>query len=61
MRKPLKTTAVLDRRTLRRMAGARSFEHGEDHVANSLVDPIAEHEGTITTQVQDARSYRIKL
>lgn len=61
MRKPLKTTAVLDRRTLRRMAGARSFERGEDYFANGQVGSLAEHEGTITTQVQGTRSYRVTL
>lgn len=61
MRKPLKTTAALDRRTLRRMAGARSFERGEDYFANGQVGSLAEHEGTITTKVQDAGSCRIKL
>jgi len=61
MPKPLITTAVLDRRTLRRMAGTRSFERGEDYVANGQVGSLAEHEGTITTKVQGARSYRVTL
>ena len=54
-------TATFDLRALRRMAGARSFERGEDYFANGQVGSLAEHEGTITTKVQGARSYRVKL
>ncbi len=43
------------------MAGARSFERGEDYFANGQVGSLAEHEGTITAKVQGARSYRVKL
>lgn len=54
-------TAFLDRRTLRRMAGARSFERGEDYFVNKQVGAIAEHKGTITAKVQGTRPYRVKL
>lgn len=54
-------TEILDRRALRRMAGARSFERGEDYFANGQVGSVAEHEGTITAKVQGTRPYRVKL
>ncbi len=34
---------LLDRRALRRMAGLRSFERGEDYFGNKQVGAIAEH------------------
>jgi uncharacterized Zn finger protein len=54
-------TEILDRRTLRRMAGARSFERGENYFANGQVGSVAEHEGTITAKVRGIRPYRVKL
>jgi len=52
---------ALDRRTLRRMAGARSFERGEDYFAEGQVRALAEHEGTLTARVLGTREYRVKL
>jgi len=52
---------ALDRRTLRRMAGARSFERGEDYFADGQVRALAEHEGTLTARVLGTREYRVKL
>jgi uncharacterized Zn finger protein len=51
----------LDRRNLRRMAGARSFERGEDYFVNGQVEAIAEHKGAITGNVRGTRPYRVKL
>jgi uncharacterized Zn finger protein len=53
--------AFLERSTLRRIAGARSFERGEDYFLNGQVKALAEHEGTITAKVQGTRPYRIEL
>ncbi len=53
--------AFLERGTLRRMAGARSFERGEDYFLNGQVKALAEHEGTITAKVQGTRPYRVEL
>lgn len=52
---------ILDRRTLRQMAGARSFERGEDYFASGQVRALAEHDGTITARVLGTREYRVKL
>jgi uncharacterized Zn finger protein len=51
----------LDRRNLRRMAGARSFERGEDYFVNRRVVAIAEHNGAITANVRGTRPYQVKL
>jgi len=48
-------------RNLRRMAGAVSFERGEDYFLNGQVKALAEHEGTITAKVQGTRPYRVEL
>ncbi|MBI2218961.1 MAG: SWIM zinc finger family protein [Candidatus Rokubacteria bacterium] len=53
--------SVLDRRSLRRLAGAASFERGEDYFAGGEVRALAEHEGTITAKVRGTREYRVKL
>lgn len=52
---------LLDRRALRRMAGSRSFERGEDYFVDRQVGAIAEHMGTITAKVQGTRPYQVKL
>jgi uncharacterized Zn finger protein len=49
--------AFLERGSLRRMAGERSFERGEDYFFNGQVKALAEHEGTITAKVQGTRPY----
>lgn len=43
------------------MAGARSFERGEDYFANGQVRALAEHEEAITAKVLGTREYRVKL
>src|SRR5882724_8957367 len=53
--------AFLERGTLRRMAGAVSFERGEDYFLNGQVKALAEHGGTITAKVQGTRPYRVEL
>jgi uncharacterized Zn finger protein len=54
-------TPFLERRALSRMAGARSFERGEDYFDGNRVKALIEHDGTITANVQGSRSYRVKL
>jgi uncharacterized Zn finger protein len=53
--------ALLERDSLRRMAGERSFERGEDYFLNGQVKALAENEGTITAKVQGTRPYRVEL
>lgn len=43
------------------MAGAQSFERGEDYFVSGQVMAVVEHEGTITAKVQGTRPYRVKL
>ena len=43
------------------MAGARSFERGEDYFLNGQVKALTEDEGTITAKVQGTRPYRVEL
>ncbi len=54
-------TGLLDARLLRRLAGARAFERGEDYFAGGHVGAIAEQGGVITAKVQGSRTYRVKL
>jgi uncharacterized Zn finger protein len=53
--------AFLERNALRRIAGARSFERGEDYFLNGQVKALAEHEQTITAKVHGTHSYRVEL
>ena len=52
---------LIDRRTLRRMAGARPFERGEDYFAAGQVRALVRHEEAITAKVLGTREYRVKL
>jgi uncharacterized Zn finger protein len=52
---------TIDRRSLLRLAGGRSFERGEAYFASGLVRKLAEHEGTVTAKVYGSREYRVKL
>ena len=52
---------LLDRRVLRRLAGAQSLERGEDYAATGRVRSIVEETGTLTAKVLGARSYRVRL
>jgi uncharacterized Zn finger protein len=52
---------TIDTRTLRRMAGARSFERGEAYVAEGRVGDLVEHEGRITARVAGTDTYRVAL
>jgi uncharacterized Zn finger protein len=52
---------LIDRATLRRMAGARAFERGEDYWAGGQVRALGGHEDVITAKVLGTREYRVKL
>ena len=53
--------AFLERGTLHRMAGARSFERGEDYFLNGQVKALTQDKGTITAKVQGTRPYQVEL
>lgn len=53
--------SLLDRRNLRRVAGAASFKRGEDYFANNHVERLSEEDGVIAARVQGTRPYRVKL
>lgn len=50
-----------DRDTLRRLAGHRSFERGEEYFASGQVRSLVEYAGNITARVLGSREYRVKL
>lgn len=54
-------TTLLDRRTLRRLAGTRSFARGEAYYTNGLVGSLTEDRSTITAKVRGTESYRVTL
>lgn len=54
-------TPLLSRDALRRMAGARSFERGEDYFAGKQVRALAELHGVVTATVLGTRPYRVQL
>lgn len=43
------------------MAGAASFERGEDYFANDHVKRLSEEDGVIAARVQGTQPYRVKL
>ena len=52
---------VLTREALRQLAGARSFERGEDYFADGQVISLVEHAGKLTATVQGTEDYRVKI
>lgn len=52
---------ILDRRALRRVAGAQSFARGEDYFTGGRVTGLVEHDGTVAAEVHGTREYRVKL
>jgi uncharacterized Zn finger protein len=53
--------SVLTRETLRKLAGGRSFERGEDYFAAGQVTTLVEHAGKLTAMVQGTEDYRVTL
>ena len=52
---------VLTREMLRRLAGPKSFERGEDYFAFGQVTSLVEHAGKLTATVQGTDEYRVTL
>ena len=52
---------VLTRDALSELAGARSFERGEDYFEDGQVTSLVEHGGKLTAIVQGSEAYRIEL
>jgi uncharacterized Zn finger protein len=61
MKPSLTFASLLDRSNLRRMAGAASFERGEDYFANDHVKRLSEEDGVIAARVEGTQLYRVKL
>lgn len=53
--------ALLDRKTLRRLAGASSFARGEDYFGGGHVRSLDEHSGAVVAKVQGSAAYEVKL
>lgn len=58
---PASLATLLDNRTLRRMAGPRSFARGEGYHAMGLVGSLVEDRGTISAKVRGTHTYRVTL
>ena len=54
-------TELLTRETLRRLAGQRSFERGEEYAATGAVGSLQWDESSIRAGVQGAERYRVRL
>ena len=54
-------TIPINRRALRRMAGARSYERGEGYAAIGRIGALSEHDGTITAKVHASPENRVTL
>ncbi len=52
---------LLKPRMLRRMAGVRSFERGEEYFTGGLVWALAEYKGAVTASVRGTREYQVRL
>ena len=52
---------LLDRRALRKLAGAQSYERGEEYFANGLVRLVTETDGRLSARVQGAQRYSVSL
>lgn len=53
--------AVLDRSTLRHLAGARSFERGVGYFASGAVRGLSEEGGVVSARVRGTREYKVGL
>lgn len=61
MSKASELKTVLTHDALRRLAGARSFERGEDYFAAGQVISLVEHAGKLTATVQGSEDYCVRL
>lgn len=53
--------SVLNREALRRMAGVRSFERGEEYFNSGLVSNLVEKNETLSAMVRGTRQYMVRL
>jgi uncharacterized Zn finger protein len=54
-------SGLIERQNLRRLAGGRSFERGEDYFAGGRVGDLAEDRGKVVAEVHGTRTYRVAL
>ena len=52
---------ILNRQNLRRLAGPRSFDRGENYFKLGLVRSLSEYNGAITAKVRGTHTYTVKL
>jgi len=52
---------ILNLHTLRRLAGSRSFDRGENYFKLGLVRSLSEYNGAITAKVKGTHTYTVKL
>lgn len=52
---------LLNNAVLKKLAGPRSFERGEDYFARGRVKGLFEYEGTITANVRGSEEYSVKI
>ena len=53
--------SLLNRHALKRLAGSRYFERGEEYFADGLVRGFTEDEGTLVAKVRGTQDYRVKF
>ena len=58
---PSPLNGLIDRKAMRRLAGARSFERGEGYFAGGRVRSVAEDRGKIAAEVRGTHIYRVAL
>jgi uncharacterized Zn finger protein len=58
---PSPLDGLIERESLRRVAGGRSFDRGEEYFASGRVTRLAEDGGKIVAEVRGTRTYRIML
>jgi uncharacterized Zn finger protein len=56
-----KLKELINRDTLRQLAGAKSFERGEDYFAMGQVLSLVEHDGKLLASVQGTETYEVTL
>lgn len=54
-------SSILNREALRRMAGARSFERGEEYFNSGLVSNLVEQNETLSARVRGTRQYTVRI
>lgn len=52
---------VFNKRTIRAVAGSRSFARGEDYFLSGKVHALTEDKGVLTAKVRGSRNYRVKF